>query len=380
MKKIISILTCILIIFSSFAVTSSAEEREKGYENMTGFKEAANSFLHKKEILNEKYIGEKTTDKWTETDKYNLDDTVIVTKEKGKDFVILNITDIHFSDFDYRFWTAFSASRTVKTLVKKIKPNLITVSGDIVCGSSTVYSIKRFTDLMNSFEIPWAPVFGNHDNEANCDHNYLADIMMKSPYCLFKKGDSELGCGNYIVNIAEKEPDGKLNIVHSFIMMDTHGSHLNEKQIKWYKFAANGICDVTKKQVPSSVIFHIPCVQYQYAYDESFDKDKNKWKNPSNSFGELHEKICCPRDADGNPVDNGFFDAVLETGNTKNILCGHEHLNNFSVLYKDIRLTYMLKVGKGSGFLPKFNGGTKITVDDKSIKEIKHIYISQLGF
>lgn len=61
---------------------------------------------------------------------------------------------------------------------------------------------------MESFGIPWAPIFGKHDDEGNCDLNFIADTMLTAPNCILKKGDPEMGVGNYIINIAEENNDG----------------------------------------------------------------------------------------------------------------------------------------------------------------------------
>ncbi|NMP37648.1 MAG: hypothetical protein GX051_05920 [Clostridiales bacterium] len=340
-------------------------------KNVTGFMRIANAIIHKRRIINTHFAGSPCTEKWDASDKYSLCDTAVLHKDEGRDFVILNITDPHFSDYDIRAFMAFAATRTIKRLVRDIKPDLITVTGDIVCGGSTEYSIRRFTALMDSFSTPWAPVFGNHDAETNCDYNYLADIMLKSPHCLMKKGDPRLGCGNYVVNIASSRDE---SIIHSLIMTDTHKTHLSDSQIQWYKWAALGVSEANGRKTESSVMMHIPCAEYQYAYDAAYDEKNVCWREGFEASGSLNEKICCHRDKSGEPVNNGFFAAVKETGSTKNIICGHEHMNDFSILYDGVRLTYTLKAGRGSGFMKGMNGGTKITVSDAGLS-IQHIYI-----
>ena len=43
----------------------------------------------------------------------------------------------------------------------------------------------------------------------------------------------------------------------------------------------------------------------------------------------------------GNTVDpDEIFETMLSLGSTKGIFVGHDHLNNFSIEYKGIRLTY----------------------------------------
>lgn len=372
MKRFISVILCVLLLCSAAGMTAGAAQSTGEYTRMAGLKEALYALFHMHEILNTEYIGTPSTDTWSADDTYRLEDTAVLTKQSGEDFVILNLTDMHFADYDYRAFTAFLASATMKRLVKRVQPDLITVTGDIVCTDSTVFAIKRITDLMNSFAIPWAPVFGNHDGEGNCDLNYLADVMMQSPYCLLRKGDPALGVGNYIINVREQDGEND-RIVQSILMMDTHGSHLNEAQIEWYKWACEGIQTVTGEPTETTVFFHIPCAQYQYAYDAAWDADAESWREGFAASGECNEKICCPRDADGQPIDNGFFAAVKEVGTTENIFCGHEHMNNFSVVYENVRMTYTLKVGIASGFKPGFNGGTKIVIGENGVS-FEHLY------
>lgn len=324
----------------------------------SGLKQALAALFNMITILNTEYTGEPSDEIWTEDTPFSLDDCVTLTKKDGEDFVILNFSDLHFGDYDYRAFTAFGVEYNIKRLVSEVQPDLITITGDIVCTDSTVYSIGRVTDLFDSLGIPWAPVFGNHDGEGNADLNYLADIMMSSKYCLMKKGDPEMGVGNYIINIAE-ETSG--DIVQTIYMMDTHRTHLNEKQINWFEKTSAVINEKCDSEI--SVFFHIPVAQYQYAYD-------TVWDSPER-YGECNEKICCQRDENGEPYDNGFF-AAAKKADVKYIFCGHEHRNNFSVEYEGIRLTYTLKVGLASGIKSGFDGGTIITLDSDGINRIIH--------
>ena len=377
MKSIISIFLC--AIMSVFSVSTAAENSE-GYEKMTGLSQAINALINKKEIINTDYVGEVSAEVFDPSAEYSLDDTAVVIKEKDKDFVILNLTDIHVADYDYRAFTAFDTLATAKRLVNTVKPDLITVTGDIVCTESTVYSVKRVTDFMDSLGVPWAPVFGNHDGEGNCDLNYLADIMLNSKNCLLRKGDPRMGCGNYIVNVAEKNDDGSLDVVQSLIFMDTHRSHVNELQVEWYKWAAEGIEKVCGKPVQTSAWMHIPMADYQFAYDLAWDNDSSRWNDGYSAYGEKNEKICCQRDSEGKPIDNGLFAAMKQAGSTDFVFCGHEHMNNFSILYDGIRLTYTMKIGIASGYQPGFDGGTVVTLSDKGITSIVHKTRSLLSF
>ncbi len=367
MEKLTAILVSLLTTLSLFFGTAGSAE----YTNLSGLSQAISALTDKSKILSTEYKGEVSTYKWDNTQEFNLDDTVILTKDKNKDFVVLNITDTHFADYDYRAFTAFDVETKIKSLVSCVKPDLITLSGDIVCTDSTVYAIKRITDLFESFGIPWAPVFGNHDDEGNCDQNYLADIMMSAPNCVMQKGDPEMGVGNYIINIAEENEDGSLKIVESIIMMDSHRSQPNSKQVEWFSWACDGINKLTDNSAEISLLMHIPIPEYQYAYDAAWDSENKQWRDEYNAFGEKNEEICCEK-SDGVPVQRGFFDEIKKAGTAKYVFCGHEHLNSFSIEYEGVRLTYCLKIGMASGFKFSFSGGSVINIGSDGINRISH--------
>lgn len=350
-------------LIAAVVALSVAASAANGYVKMTGLREAIGSWLHRSQELQSAYVGEPSDEVWGSD--FTFDNMVKVEKKKDKDFVILNLTDTHFGDYDYRRFTALGVIFTAKQLVRKVKPDLITVSGDIVCTDSTVYSVKRFTDLMESFGVPWAPIFGNHDDEGNCDLNYLADVMRKSPHCILRKGPASMGVGNYVIGVTEDDGSGGERLAEALVMMDSHHAACTSEQVEWFAWVADGLHKLSEN-VEITTMLHIPLAQYQYGCDEKWDGKKKAWKPDSGAVGTYGEKVCCARDADGDPVDNGLF-AAIKNGGSKYVFCGHEHLNNFSFVYDGVRLTYMMKIGIGSGFSPLLNGGTKIVVGSDGI-------------
>lgn len=333
--------------------------------------EIKDSYKNMDEISSASYVGEVSDYVWDENDEFDIEQTAFVKKEKDRDFVILSISDIHFADFDaQKTFESFHEISTIKKLVKKVKPDMILLLGDIVCKQSTVHSIRRVTNLFESFGIPWAPIFGNHDDEGNCDLNYLADVMMSGEHCLMQKGDPSMGVGNYVVNVAEYDDNGGRNIVESFIFMDSHKGTVYDNQIDWYRWVANGINAYTFGKAEISLVEHIPLPEYQYAIDGLDVNEKTGVIKGEGAYGEIHEEIACHRTyPEREVVQHGVFDAVKDT-DTKYVFCGHDHLNNFSVMYDGVRLTYNTKCGNNSGMRFNFNGGTVIKLNSDGIKSI----------
>ncbi len=329
-----------------------------------GAREGFSALRGRKSMKNERFIGTPSTDTAADDCVFTL------LKQPGRDFVILNFTDPHFADYDYRALLAVTESVTMRRLVKAVKPDLITVTGDLVCSEWAAHSLKKICALFESFGIPWAPVFGNHEDESNMDKNYMADVFLSCPHCLFKKNDPAMGVGNYIIHIREGE-----RLVEALFMMDSGHSQANEKQRAWFEKNAAEINRSSGEQAEIAVMFHIPLPEYQYAYDAAWDIFPKRWKKEYKACGELHENICCEK-RDGVPVQRGFFELMQRAGTVKHVFCGHEHLIDFSVLYKGIRLTYTMKVGKASGGGFGLNGGTEIRVGSGGITLIKQKTVS----
>ncbi len=346
------------------------------YRKQTGLREAVSALVQKQAVTAERIEGAPSEEEWSPDRTFGWEDVTVLQKQAGRDFVILNFSDIHFSDYDYRAWFAFEGEAAMRRLVAETHPDLITLSGDIVCGDSTAYAIRRVTDLMESFGVPWAPVFGNHDGEANLDLNALADVMLKSPHCLMKKGDPRMGVGNYVLAVTEARPDGTDALCEALIMMDSHGSQPNALQLDWCAWAADGVNALSGGAAEISVMMHIPLPEYQLAYDAAWNEETGKWNEGFGAQGALHEKICCERDETGAPLDRGFFAMLQEKGTVRHVLCGHDHMNDFSIEYEGIRLTYMLKLGYASGFQPGYHGCTVLRVGGTGIARITHKSVS----
>lgn len=318
---------------------------------------------------------------------------ITLKKKPGKDFKILNLTDTQLASDE---WTEGHKNRailehTLTELVRTVDPNLITVTGDLAWAEETL-AYDSLADLLDSFERPWAPVWGNHDNQKGPESiEALVDRYLTHPYCVYEKGDPALGNGNYVIAIEE---EGK--IVEGVIMMDSHDRmpYTNEKgetseawaklipeQLVWYReqiemLKALGCNDTT-------VMMHIPIYAYNDAWNAAFNAklDPNSitsensanaenWnKGYEGSFGVKYEGIC------SYPSDEGMFDVICELGSTKHVVSGHDHVNSFVIPYKGVKLIYGLKTGAGCYWKPELNGGTVFRVTEKGVSDVWHSYV-----
>ena len=75
-------------------------------------------------------------------------------------------------------------------LIYTIKPDLITLTGDQTWSNENLISLTTLVRWMESYKIPWAPVFGNHDfgneeNNAVLDQLKCCEYYENAKYSLF---------------------------------------------------------------------------------------------------------------------------------------------------------------------------------------------------
>ncbi|MBO7178749.1 MAG: metallophosphoesterase [Clostridia bacterium] len=320
---------------------------------------------------------------WSADVKFSEADYITIEKDPNEDFVILNLTDIQLGEENVFGDDGAYSFELIRKLVNDLNPDLITLSGDNAWG---YISYLETIELLESFNIPWAPVMGNHDGEGTGTEFWAAYTLSNAKNCLFQFGPAGMGYGNYIINVTEND-----KIIHTLFMMDTHGygdfvledgtvaedgyDHLWDNQQEWYKWAVNGIKDINGGNiVESTVIFHIPVREYLDAWSQiSVGETEEELgtadtKNKLFLFGNKTEQSC------PSPVNNGFFALCKELGSTKNILVGHDHVNDFSVMYDGIRLSYSLKSGFCSYWTDEMIGGTTLNINSKGNLDIEHHY------
>lgn len=331
------------------------------------------------------------------------DSNDVWTFTTDNDFRVMQLTDVHIG----AGWMSVSkdtmALNAVAAMVNAEKPDLVIVTGDIVypvpfqAGTfNNMTSAEIFASLMENLGVYWVPVFGNHDTEIYSKYS-REDISEfysdeKWAYCLFSDNfeDNVDGFCNQIVNV--KNSQGI--ITQSFYTFDTHSyvdgdylgigwkyDNIHDNQVDWYKnnvkyyneynidLINNGEFENKSEllekysTVKSLAFWHVPNTEYLDAWNEYVEAGYKDTTNVKYHYGVVGET--------GKMVYSGVYpDEIFETmsslGSTKGIFCGHDHLNNFSIEYKGIRLTYGFSIDylaySGISKLGSQRGCTMITV------------------
>ena len=278
----------------------------------------------------------------------------------GDNFKILNLTDVQLHNGDDLTLT----KHIIQTLVDQEDPDMITLLGDII-NDDTSYDVdvaaRNIVEYIDSFDIPWAPIFGNHDNveyhpegtKKTKGVEYLMDLFAECENCLFIKGpDGVLGKSNYMVNVVNQANGG---LVETLVFLDSYTHGLDSTNVDFYEDCIEFANKLNDGNTAKSIVFdHIPIKEYLTAYQHS-------------QSIEFHDIV---GGGSRSPLAAGeglLFDKIKELGSTKTIICGHDHENAYYVDYQGIRLAYAMKSSDGDdeagvSYLHPL-GGLMLTID-----------------
>ncbi len=276
--------------------------------------------------------------------------------------------------------------------VEKCEPDLIVLTGDIIYGEAddngTLW--MEMCDRLDSYGIPWAAVFGNHDNESAMGVLWQIEYLTACQHSLFRQGDVT-GNSNYNIVVRQGgeakyllyflDSNGCRQIDHpgEGIQADNPDLDLIQQkagiypdQIDWMTESAEKIFASAGKRLPVMSFFHIPPKALENAFTEYYGIDVSKEKHvefddDSDFGGVLEYSVKIDRDM-------AFFDAAQSIG-TVGMFFGHEHVNDASVVYEGIRLTFGLKTGTHTYWRSGHVGGTQITLSETDGGfEVTHLF------
>ena len=288
---------------------------------------------------------------WTDEMPYDQRKTVKIDAGEG-DFKILVLTDVHrknhgtfAAELGINYILDFASEIALDKLVKNTLPDLILVLGDTVLTQRNDIETRKFAEQMDGYKIPWAPVFGNHDDEGRADKARLAEIYSESEYCLFEYGPQNLhGAGNYVIEITRNELP-----VYALFMLDSGSSKefeaqtagINDAQVNWYEWNMAAFEADYGYKPENMAFFHIPTPAYAGITEFA--------------VGGRGEDSCFENTSDD------ILISMLNNNGT-HVFVGHDHANNFIADYNNMKIGYATKSSYNCYFKSKVTGGTLLTV------------------
>ncbi len=251
---------------------------------------------------------------------------------------ILQFTDIHYTDGRPE---DKQTVEVIKKVIEAEKPDLIVLTGDTVYGDKNISVVPDSFGFIDSYNIPWTFVFGNHDDEDIGNKADLFKVVEKLPNCLaYDDLSAGAGVGNHVIDIKNKggETVWRLMLIDSgTYLSDGTGryDYIKESQIAWYEKK------VRENVKGAMAFFHIPLPEYDIAWEGIH-------------IGEKNEDIC------PSPINSGLAECMTSDGVTRAVFAGHDHINDYIGVYKNVLLGYGRATGYNTYGLDGFQKGGRI--------------------
>lgn len=238
--------------------------------------------------------------------------------------------------------------------------DLVVFTGDQVHGPSvrTEAAMEKALDAILApvaeRGIPFAAVFGNHDDEGGVSKETQLAIYQRYPGCLMSAGPDDItGCGNY--NLLVWSSDGSRPMCNLwFLDSGTYGekgvskyARIEQDQIDWYTSTAAALKEQYGEMLPAYLFQHIIVPEIYDLLTEvpasekkaegvvkGFSSHSGHYYKTGNGFtaGHLGEAPCPP------DIPSGEFAAMRDTGDVVAAFFGHDHKNDFVGTYEGIDL------------------------------------------
>ena len=259
-------------------------------------------------------------------------------------FTIVQFTDTHVTEGDA---PDVQTAALMAAVLDAEQPDLVVLTGDVIDGgrcTDPAASWRRAVTPVTGRGLPWAAVFGNHDDEGSLDRAALMAVQQELPGCLSRepsgRGHATIsGVGNYALTVlasAGDKPAAHLYFLDSNAYAETDiGGYgwVRRDQIAWYVMKARTLArpEGTRADgalLPALAFFHIPLPEYDEVWELHL------------CHGVKYEPVCCPA------INTGLFAALHEVGDVLGTFVGHDHINDYMGGLHGIRLCY----GRATGY------------------------------
>jgi Leucine-rich repeat (LRR) protein len=247
-------------------------------------------------------------------------------------FKIVQFTDTHIQYDSYR---SDSVLAVMKTVIKREKPNLVILTGDVVGSDNRKKAWLKVARVMIDAKVPWAASLGNHDAEYEITKEETMAVIVGLPYNLTISGPEELaGKGNYVLPIQSSKSQKTAAVCYVLDSGEKPDPNayewMDDSQVQWYR---NQSAAFTRQNsgtpLPSLAFFHIPFVEFHHVIGKSTTVGVNLDAIP----------------ASGSSRSN-LFTTMQECKDVMGVFVGHEHNNNYIGCLDDICLGFGQATGR----------------------------------
>ena len=252
--------------------------------------------------------------------------------------------------------------RAMRSLIERTEPDFVMLGGDNVAAATCEAEFEEQLALiaapMEERGIPWAHVFGNHDQTPVLSKAYQQRVYESYPHCVSKAGPEELpGEGNYFLPVLDEKGEAVFGVwgldsqqdwqtqtvplsypgdLYWDVMMpapiQSYGDYdfIRFEQVMWYWNTSVRLEKLCGRKIPSLMVFHIPLFEF-YAMLRNANRCQLR--------GEYNERLS------NSEINSGLFAAAFQRGDVKAIFTGHDHINTFDGVYCGIHMGYDGSIG-----------------------------------
>lgn len=272
---------------------------------------------------------------------------------KDGKFKIVQFTDVHFK---YGNPASNVALERISEVLDAEQPDLVIFTGDVIYSAPADSGMVQVLEQVSKRKLPFVVTFGNHDDEQGLSRQQLYDIIRKVPgnimpdrgtasspdYALTVKSSSNPQKDAAVLYCMDSRSYSPLKDVKGY-------AWLTFDQVNWYRQQSAAFTAQNGGQpIPALAFFHIPVPEYHEAV-----ADEN-----STIRGTRMEEACAPR------INSGMFAAMKEGGDVMGIFVGHDHDNDYAVMWKNILLAYGRYTGGNTVYNHLPNGARIIVLDE----------------
>ena len=202
---------------------------------------------------------------------------------------------------------------------------------------------------MEQAGIPWAHVYGNHDDNFGLPDSEAQTVYERYPYCVSKTSPADVsGVSNYVLPVWDETGENILfnvfaldsqhrmdefraefGLGENVVPIDLVGMENEDEgpirfdQVNWYYQTSKAMEAHAGRKIPALMYTHFPLPEHRIVALRPEECQLEGHVGPQ---------------IDSSFINSGLFSACLQRGDVKAIFCGHDHRSDYSGIYCGIRL------------------------------------------
>ncbi|KAH8924036.1 Metallo-dependent phosphatase [Atractiella rhizophila] len=200
-------------------------------------------------------------------------------RKRANTFRLAVFTDLHYGENEEGPWGPvqdLDSTKVMDSVLNDEDVDFVVFGGDLITGENTFDNATNYFDILVQptlrRKIPWASIYGNHDNDVNISHALLVEKESQYPlsYTSSMPNGTREGLANYWLPVFSPVDDKVPALILWFF--DSKGGKYfakggNVEEVvdanvaDWIKFSVNSIRQDYSHLPPSLAFVHIPAHQ-----------------------------------------------------------------------------------------------------------------------